>query len=145
MSDCNMLELIRKEFTLKETDIRTYSPLTLAYIGDAVYEVIVRTVIVEQANRPVNRLHKMVTEYVKAPAQAQMILELKEFLTPQETEVYKWGKNAKPYTTAKNASRADYHKATGFEALMGYLYLTGRQDRMVELVRQGMECIRDKK
>lgn len=138
-----MLELISKEFDLEKTDIRTFSPLTLAYIGDAVYEVVVRTVIVEQANRPVNQLHKMVTEYVKAPAQARMILELKDLLTPKEGEVYKWGKNAKPYTTAKNASRSDYHKATGFEALMGHLYLTGQQERMVELIRQGMERIKE--
>lgn len=137
-----MLDLIKEKFELKEQDVRTYSPLALAYIGDGVYELVIRTVIVEQANRPVNDLHKLTTRYVRAEAQAKMILALKEELTEVEADVFRRGRNAKPYTTAKNASRADYHKATGFEALMGYLYLTGQNDRMLELIRRGMEKLR---
>ena len=83
----------------------------------------------------------MTTQYVKAPAQAQMLLGLKEELTEEEADVARRGRNAKPYTTAKNASRAEYHKATGFEALLGYLYLTGRSERMLELIQKGMELV----
>jgi len=136
-----MLESIKKDFQLKEQDVRTYSPLTLAYIGDGVYELVVRTVIVEQANRPSGELHKLSTRYVNAQAQAQMILALKDELTEEEEDIFRRGRNAKPYTTAKNASRADYHKATGFEAVMGYLYLTGQTERMLQLIRRGMSVV----
>jgi ribonuclease-3 family protein len=97
--------------------------------------------VVEQANRPASELHKLTTAYVKAEAQARMIVALKEELTEAEAEIFKRGRNAKPYTTAKNATRADYHKATGFEALMGYLYLTRQDERMLELIRRGIELM----
>ena len=103
------------------------------------YELVIRTVIVERANRPANELHKLTTHYVQAQAQARMSQLLKEELTEEEADVLKRGRNAKPYTMAKNASRADYHKATGFEALIGYLYLTGQTERMLDLIRRGME------
>ncbi len=141
----DFLDAIKSRFALHDQDIRTYSPLTLAYIGDGIYEVVVRTVMVQQANRPTNALHKMTTQYVKAPAQAQMLLGLKEELTEEEADVVRRGRNAKPYTTAKNASRADYHKATGFEALLGYLYLTGQTERMLELIQKGMELVAQEK
>lgn len=134
----DFLNAVKSKFELPKQDIRTYSPLTLAYIGDGVYELVVRTVVVEQGNRPSNALHKLTTTYVKAQAQAQMLLALKDELTEEEADVVRRGRNAKPYTTAKNATRADYHKATGFEALMGYLYLTEQTDRMLELVKKGM-------
>ena len=135
----NMLESIEEQFGFEQQDIRSFSPLTLAYLGDAVMEVVVRTVVIEQGNRPVNELHKISTSFVKAESQARMVLGLQEEFTEEERQIIRRGRNAKPYTTAKNASRADYHKATGFEALMGYLYLTGRRDRMLELIRKGME------
>lgn len=135
----NMLDLIKEQFELKEQDVRTYSPLTLAYIGDGVYELVIRTMVTAWGNRPVNELNKLSTSYVKAEAQAEMIIALKEELTEEEAEVFKRGRNAKPYTKAKNATRADYHKATGFEALMGYLYLTGQTERMLYLIKRGME------
>ena len=134
----SMLELIRKEFDLKGQDVRAYSPLTLAYIGDGVYELVIRTIVTEWGNRPVNDLHKLSTAYVKAEAQAEMIMAIRGELTEEEAEIFKRGRNAKPYTTAKNATRADYHKATGFEALMGYLYLTGQSDRMLYLISRGI-------
>jgi ribonuclease-3 family protein len=136
-----MLDLIERTFDIREQDVRTYSPLTLAYIGDGVYELVIRTMVVEQANRPASELHKLTTAYVKAEAQARMIVALKEELTETEAEIFKRGRNAKPYTTAKNATRADYHKATGFEALMGYLYLTRQDERMLELIRRGIELM----
>lgn len=138
-----MLDEIFKKFEINAQDVHAYSPLTLAYIGDGVYETVIRTLVVEQANRPVNELHKRTTRYVKAESQAKMIIALKDKLTEEEADIFKRGRNAKPYTTAKNATRADYHKATGFEALMGYLYLTGRVERMLELIRQGMAILED--
>ena len=141
----DLLEEIKEKFELPGQDIRTYSPLTLAYIGDGIYELVVRTVVVEQANRPSSELHKLTTQYVRAQAQAQMLLSLKDELTEEEADVAKRGRNAKPYTMAKNATRADYHKATGFEALLGYLYLTGQTKRMLELVQKGMELLEQEK
>ena len=137
----NMLESIEEQFGFEQQDIRSFSPLTLAYLGDAVMEVVVRTVVIEQGNRPVNELHKISTSFVKAEAQAKMVLGLQEEFTEEERQIIRRGRNAKPYTTAKNASRADYHKATGFEALMGYLYLTGQAERMLLLVKKGMDLI----
>lgn len=135
----NLLEQIKKVFTCGEQDVRAYSPLTLAYIGDAVYELVIRSVVVERANRSANDLHKMSVRYVKAEAQAKMIEALLEVLSEDELAVYKRGRNAKSYTMAKNASMSDYRKATGFEALMGFLYLSGQTDRMLELIKQGIE------
>ncbi|MBR1852937.1 MAG: ribonuclease III [Lachnospiraceae bacterium] len=134
----DFLDAVKNKFELPAQDIRAYSPLSLAYIGDGIYELIVRTVIVGQANRPTHELHKLTTQYVRAQAQAKILLSLREELTEEEADVARRGRNAKPYTTAKNASRADYHKATGFEALMGYLYLTGQTERLLELVHKGM-------
>ena len=134
----NLLEKIKNVFACSEQDIRAYSPLTLAYIGDAVYELVIRSVVVERANRSANDLHKMSVKYVKAEAQAKMIEALLEVLSEDELAVYKRGRNAKSYTMAKNASMSDYRKATGFEALMGFLYLSGQTDRMLELIKQGI-------
>lgn len=135
----NLLDAIRAAFPGKEQDVRTYSPLTLAYIGDAVYDVIIRTVVVSRANRPANALHHITVKYVSANAQSRIVQALMEELTEEEQGIYRRGKNSKPHTTAKNASVADYLKATGFEAVIGYLYLTGQMERALELVRKGIE------
>lgn len=134
-----LLQEIHKTFPGKQQDVRTYSPLTLAYIGDAVYEVIIRTVVVERANRPANALHHDTVKYVSAGAQSKIIQALMEELTEEEQAVYRRGKNSKPHTTAKNASLSDYLKATGFEAVIGYLYLTGQMGRALELVKLGIK------
>lgn len=134
-----ILNAIRQEFECKEVDIRAYSPLTLAYIGDAIYDLVIRTIVVERANRPANKLHKTVVRYVNAGTQAQMIMALEEELTEEEKAIYHRGRNAKSYTSAKNASIADYRKATGLEALFGYLYLQGKMDRLLSLVRLAFE------
>lgn len=139
MSQFDFLNRIKEVFPCPEQDIRTYSPLALAYIGDGVYELVVRTIVVEQANRASNDLHRMSVRYVKAESQAKMIDALKPFLTEEESDVFRRGRNASPHTVAKNATRRDYHRATGFEALMGYLYLTGQGERMLSLIKQGME------
>lgn len=136
-----ILEAIKRDFHCREIDIRTYSPLTLAYIGDAVYDLVIRTVVVERSNTSANKLHHKTVTYVNARIQARMIEALMEELTGEERIVYKRGRNAKSYTTAKNATVIEYRKATGFEALCGYLYLTGRQERMLALIRKAVEAV----
>ena len=122
-------------FGIEGKDIRSFSPLTLAYIGDAVYEIVIRTIIVERGNAPVNKLHHKASSLVKAVAQKAAMEKILPLLTKEEEAVYKRGRNAKSYTSAKNASVIDYRIATGFEALMGFLYLMGRNERMLELVK----------
>ena len=122
-------------FEITNKDIRSFSPLTLAYIGDAVYEIVIRTIIVEKGNAPVNKLHHKASSLVKAVAQKEALEAILPMLTEEEEAVYKRGRNAKSYTSAKNASVIDYRIATGFEALMGFLYLMGRNERMLELVK----------
>lgn len=128
-------------FLGRKQDIRTYSPLTLAYIGDAVYDLIIRTVVVGRANRPARELHKLTIKYVSANAQSKIVQVLMSDLTTEEQAVFRRGRNAKPYTTAKNVAVADYMRATGFEALLGYLYLTGNMQRILELVKKGVELV----
>ena len=141
--DRTLLDNIKETFACGEKDVTAYSPLALAYICDDIYDVIVRTVAVERANRPANELHKEAVKYVKAEAQARTVETLlkTDFLTDEEKDIYKRGRNAKSYTKAKNASVTDYRKATGFETVLGYLYLKGRQDRVVEIVKKTMELI----
>ena len=114
------LSELKELFELKDRDLRTYSPLTLAYIGDGVYELVIRTSL------------------VKAGAQSKMMELLEPDLTEEELAVYKRGRNAHSPTMAKHATMADYRRATGFEALMGYLYLKEDYSRIVELVRKGI-------
>lgn len=132
---------IRELFGLKEVDMKAYSPLTLAYIGDAAYELVIRTMVVEKGNRQASQLHRLTTSYVKAQAQAAMIEALELELTEEELAIYKRGRNAKSYTSAKNASILDYRKATGLEALIGYLYLSGREERVLFLIKEGISRI----
>ena len=132
------LEELKELFDLKDKDLRTYSPLTLAYIGDSVFEIIIRTILVKKGNCPVNQLHKRASSLVKAGSQSKMMEILEPFLTEEELAVYKRGRNAHSPTMAKHATMADYRRATGFEALMGYLYLKEDYVRIVELVRKGI-------
>lgn len=125
-------------FHLEDQDIRSYSPLTLAYIGDGVYELIIRTILVKKGNCPVNRLHKKASSLVKASAQSAIIEKIEEELTQEEHDIYRRGRNAHSPTMAKHASMADYRRATGFEALMGYLYLKEDYERMISLIRKGI-------
>ncbi len=134
-----LLDQIKQKFDCKEVDIRTYSPLTLAYIGDAVYDLVIRTVIVQRANRSPQMLHKTAIRYVNAGMQAKMIAVLEEELTGEEAAVYHRGRNAKSHTSAKNASITDYRRATGLEALFGYLYLRNDMDRLLALVDRAFE------
>ena len=128
---------------IEKQDICSYSPLTLAYIGDGVYELVVRSMIVTEANAPVNKLHNRSSELVKAETQAKMALYFRDndLLSEEELRVLKRGRNAQSYTKAKNASVSDYRWATGFEALIGYLYLSDKNDRMLEIIAMGLKII----
>ena len=136
--ETNLIQL-KELFHLEDQDLRSYSPLTLAYIGDGVYELIIRTILVKKGNCPVNRLHKKASSLVKAGAQSAIMEVIEEKLTPEELSVYRRGRNAHSPTMAKHATMADYRRATGFEALMGYLYLTDQMERMMEVVSIGLE------
>lgn len=120
------------------TDPKGLSPLALAYIGDAVYEMMVRTTVLTDGNMPVNRLHKRARDMVNAKAQAEFYYRVTDSLTEEEAAVFRRGRNAKSYTTPKNADLMDYRHATGVEAIFGYLYLAGQMERAVSLFRMGM-------
>ncbi|MDE6531460.1 MAG: ribonuclease III [Lachnospiraceae bacterium] len=139
MPEENILQQMKEKFQLGEQELNSYSPLVLAYMGDCVYELIVRTILVEQRNCPVRKLHKKATDYVKAKTQADLIMAVLEDLTEEEKDVYRRGRNAKSHTVPKNASLGDYRKATGMEAVIGYLYLKKDMERVLELVKRGWE------
>ena len=132
---------IREQFDIKEVDIRTYSPLTLAYIGDGIFDLVIRSIVVGRGNTRANELHHRTSHIVKAHTQAEMAEKLLPVLTETENDIYRRGRNAKSPTMAKNATMSDYRKATGFEALMGYLYLTDQFERIVFLVKEGLTAI----
>ena len=134
------LDKIIQAFELSEQDYRSYPALTLAYIGDCIYDLVIRTAVIYKSHKQVNDLHKKAIRYVKAETQALMIQGLleKDVLTEEERSVYKRGRNTKSHTVAKNASVAAYRKATGFEAVLGYLYVTRQMERILELTKLGL-------
>ena len=122
-------------FTDKQAHPNELSPMYLAFIGDCVYEMLVRESLVLQANRPLNDLHRESIKFVSARAQTLAYDKIKNMLTEQETAVYKRGRNAKVGHNPKSASQGEYHIATGIEALFGYLYLSEQTDRIKELFK----------
>lgn len=138
----DILEQIHSFFGLTGTETKNFSPLTLAYMGDAVYEIIIRTIIVDGGRGTVNILHRRSTSLVNAAAQSEILSAIQGELSEEELSIYKRGRNAKSHTSAKNASIHDYRIATGFEALMGWLYLRGEMERCIELVRHGLHLTR---
>lgn len=132
-------ELLKENFQMKNVSAKSYSPLVLAYIGDGIYDLVIRSVVVNRGNTQANKLHRKTSSLVKAASQSAMIDGLLELLTEEEMAVYKRGRNAKSATMAKNATMADYRKATGFEALMGYLYLDNQWERMIYLMKEGLQ------
>ena len=122
-----------------------YSPLALAYIGDGVYELYVRTrVIAENPDMPAHKLHKETVKYVKAHAQSNSIHAMMDILSEDEVAVFKRGRNAKSPTVPKNANLTEYRHATGFEALLGYLYLSQKSERLDEIMKVAYENALDK-
>lgn len=137
----SLLARIKEEFGLQKVDLKTYSPLTLAFLGDCVYEIVIRTILVCKGNCTVNSLHKRKSQLVKAETQSVMAEFLLQHMTETEEAVYKRGRNATTHSVAKNASVADYRKATGLEAVFGYLYLADEMDRVMELMKMGIEAV----
>ena len=125
-------------------EANSISMLGLARVGDAVYELLIRTMVVTSANAPVNKLHKKSSLLAKAPAQSAMAEALLPAFTEEELAVYKRGRNAHSYTKAKNATTGDYRRATGFEAVFGYLYLKGDMKRIDELFQMAVESTKHK-
>ncbi len=111
-----------------------YSPLTLAYLGDGVYELYIRSHLVSMGNKSSNKLHRLAMQYVSAESQSKFMEVLEPLLTPEEEAIYKRGRNAKSSTVPKHASLIDYKRATGLETLFGYLYLCGNEKRINELI-----------
>ena len=120
---------------------REYSPLALAYIGDTVYDLFIRTKIIEKGNRHVTDMHKEAVSFVKAHSQSVSAYAIEEYLTEDELRVLKWGRNAKSNTTPKNADVTEYRMATGFETLIGYLYLGLQNERLDFLLNKAYEAI----
>lgn len=134
-------EYLAGKFDLPCHDLREYSPLTLAYIGDAAYEIAVRTILVRRANRQVNKLHKMASALVSAEHQSKMVSVLENAFTEEEEQVYKRGRNAKAGTRSRSASITEYRRATGLEAVIGYLYLKGDYRRIADLMELALERV----
>ena len=137
--DESLIAQIKRAFSIEKANSLQLSPLALAYIGDAVFELVVRSVAVSTMNVSANELHKYTSSIVKASAQAEFVRKIKPLLTEDEKNILKRGRNAKSHSTAKNSTVNEYRKATGLEALMGYLYLEGQMDRLIELIHEGMK------
>ena len=125
--------------TLFDCEPKQLRPLTLAFVGDGVFDLFVREEIVCSANRPVKELNRLKVERVRCEAQASLYAKIEPLLTEEEAEIFRRGRNAHTSHTPKNASSADYHTATGLEALFGYLYLSDRFDRIRELISNSAE------
>lgn len=131
---------MRGDFDIKPMEVMNLQPLVLAYIGDAVYEAYIRTMLVVSKKTNVNMLHKMSVNYVKAKAQSDIVRRIMDKLNPDEQDVVRRGRNAKSVTVPKHAEITDYRYSTGFEALIGYLYLINQTDRLMEILRLSVEA-----
>ena len=138
ISEPGLIDFINVHMNLSSIDVNTLSPLVLAFIGDGVYDLVIRTIVVEKGNARVKNLHKQCSDLVKAPAQTKLYKNIKDELTTEEMNIFKRGRNTKTKTQAKNASKASYRTATGVESLIGYLYLTNRFSRILELIKIGL-------
>ncbi|SHJ37253.1 ribonuclease-3 family protein [Geosporobacter subterraneus DSM 17957] len=125
-------------------EIQFTHALVLAYVGDAVYEVFVRTYMIHRYGGNVNSLHRLATKFVKAAAQAEIVHLLEDYLTEEEWGIVKRGRNQKSGTVPKNANVGEYRYATGFETLIGYLYLTEQYDRLDQVIKYALEIIEKK-
>ena len=136
-----MEESIREAFGLPGKPLNQYTPLSLAFVGDAFYSLVIRTHLTESRDFPPKRLAAEDSRLARAVTQAKLMRTLLPLLTEEEAEYYRRGKDSTPHTRAKNASLAEYLAATGFEALLGMLYVTGQTDRALELVRAGWDAL----
>lgn len=127
-----------------EAKASQYSPLNLAYIGDAVFELYVRTLLMKRGNMPVNKHHRAAVKYVSSSAQALMSEAVAPLLDGKEARIVKRGENAKPHSISKNADPVEHEKATGFEALIGYLYLKGDEKRLTEILEAAVRAAEER-
>lgn len=135
----DILGKMRSEFDIKPMEVMNLQPLVLAYIGDAVYEAYVRTMLVVNKKTNVNMLHKMSVKYVKAKAQSDIVKRIMDKLTAEEQDVVRRGRNAKSATVPKHAEVTDYRYSTGYEALIGYLYLMKQTERLMVILKMSVE------
>lgn len=135
---------IREVLELPETDVDSYSPLVLAYMGDCVYDLIIKSMVVSRGNKQVHRMHEETSSYVQASAQSRMMRAMQPHLTEEEHAIYRRGRNTRSVSAAKNQTITDYRRATGFEALVGYLFLKKRYARLMELVKIGLDSLEEK-
>lgn len=131
--------------TLNKTETYNLNPQSLAFVGDAVFSLYIRQKIVISNLYKPNQEHKLSTDFVKASGQSQIIKEIESVLTEEETRLYKRARNYKTNNIAKNAKVVDYKRATGFEALLGYLYLTNETERLEYLMNLGYNAIEKSK
>lgn len=124
---------------INKSDISQMSPLVWAYMGDAVYEKFIREYVIRQGLCKNGLLHKKSIKYVSAKGQAQILKEIEEFLTDEEKDIVRRGRNSNPHSTAKNADIVEYKYATGFEALIGWLYLNEKEERLEEILKKCVE------
>ena len=136
-------DCIENVLQLKEVDVKQYSPLVLAYIGDCVYDLIIKTMVINGGNKQVHKLHEETSSYVQASTQSLMMRTMQEHLNEEEHAIYRRGRNAKSVSPAKNQSITDYRRATGFEALIGYLYLKRDYKRLMDLVKIGLDSLEE--
>ena len=132
---------MQEMFQMQEVEAETYSPLALAYIGDCIFDLVIKNLVLNRGNKQVKKLHKETSQIVQASSQSKMMRVLQDELTEEEQQIYKRGRNSKTISPAKNQSVTDYRRATGFEALMGYLYLQRRYERMLELIKMGLDSL----
>lgn len=140
-------ELYKQKLNLKAVDVQTTSPLILAYIGDCVYDLAVREYVVSHYPGSVNSINRMKTEFVCAHAQSEIMGYMigNDLLTDEEMSIYRRGRNQKSVTHSKNSSIQEYRRATGFEALIGYLYVTAQYERLIEFESMGINHLQELK
>jgi ribonuclease-3 family protein len=140
----DFLKYFKDTFNIEQKKPESYSPLALAYIGDAIFDLMIRSMVVSKSNKQVEKYHKKVTSIVSAGAQAKMMKGIRDSLTEEEHAIYKRGRNANFNSKAKNATRSEYRNATAFEAVLGYLYLKEDYKRLVDVVQMGLEVLEKK-
>ena len=136
-------DYITEVLNLQEVDADSYSPLVLAFIGDCVYDLVIKSMIISRGNKQVHKLHEETSRFVQASTQSLMMRTMQQHLTEEEHAIYRRGRNAKSVSPAMNQSITDYRRATGFEALLGYLYLKKDYERLMALVKAGLDSLSD--
>lgn len=136
----DVFSMIGEQLSYEAKDPKMYSPLALAYIGDGIYELVIRSMVIGQSSASPNHLHKEASTWVNAGAQCEMYDAMQPYLTEEEKDYFRRGRNAKSGSMAKHATMWEYRRATGFEAMMGYLYLSGQMERMISLIRIAVDA-----